>query len=268
MKNHDYSYVVKNTVKQLLNNGQLAVGMGIRQGRTADTAKVAKACGFDWLFIDMEHNSMGIDNAVQMCVSALDTGVTPIVRVPSHHHFHATRLLDGGAMGVIFPHVDTPEQAREAVLNCRFPPVGNRSIPGGLPQLGFASLSQAESCELFNENLLVVVMLETEQAINNADAIAAIEGVDVLLIGSSDLAASMGIPGNFEHPKIEAAYEAVVAACHKHNKHPGMGGIYENKLMEKYVMKGARFLLGGSDLSFIISAGRDRTAFLDSLMLN
>ena len=265
MINSDSSFVVTNTVKQLLDNGKLAVGMGVRQGRTADTARAAKACGFDWVFIDMEHNSMDIDNAVQMCVSALDTGVTPIVRVPSHHHFHATRLLDGGAMGVIFPHVDTPEQAREAVLNCRFPPIGNRSIPGGLPQLGFASLSQAESCDLCNENLLVVVMLETEQAINNADAIAAVEGVDVLLIGSSDLAASMGIPGDFNHTKIEAAYLTVISACHKYNKHPGMGGIYENQLMEKYVTQGARFLLGGSDLSFIISAGRDRKNFLDGL---
>ncbi|OLO12374.1 aldolase [Chromohalobacter japonicus] len=266
MENNNCDYIVKNTAKQLLDNGSLAVGMGVRQGRTADTAKVAKACGFDWLFIDMEHNSMDVDNAVQMCVAALDTGVTPIVRVPSHHHFHATRLLDGGAMGIIFPHIDTPDQAREAVLNCRFPPIGNRSIPGGLPQLGFAALPQSESCDIFNQNLLVIVMLETEEAISNADDIAAIDGVDILLIGSSDLAASMHIPGDFYHPKIEAAYDNVISACRKHKKHPGMGGIYDNKVMEKYVMKGARFLLGGSDLSFIISAGSNRRAFLDSLL--
>jgi 2-keto-3-deoxy-L-rhamnonate aldolase RhmA len=255
-----------NTARQKLDAGGLAVGLGVRQGRTADTAMLAKTCGFDWLFIDMEHNSMDLDTAAQMCVAALPTGVTPIVRVPGPESFHATRILDAGAMGVIIPHVDTPEQARRMVEICKFPPLGKRSVPGSMPQLGFASYSQEDCCRILNDSTLVVVMLETEDAIAAADEIAAVEGVDVLLIGTSDLSADMGVHGQFDHPKIRDAYQRMIAACERHGKHPGMGGIYTPALMDKYVAMGARFLLGGSDLALLMQAGKERMRFLDGLL--
>lgn len=254
-----------NRVRRKLEAGGLAVGYGVRQGRTTDTVIVAQACGFDWLFIDMEHNTMDVDSVVQLCVAALPSGVTPLVRVPGHEPFHATRVLDGGAMGVIVPHIDTAEQAREVVRACKFPPIGERSVPGSMPQLGFASLPQEDCCHILNENTLTVVMLETGMAIDAADEIAAVDGVDVVLIGTSDLSASLGIPGRFEHPGIRDAYERVIAACRRHGKHPGMGGIYAPETMRTYVDMGARFLLGGSDLSFLLAGGRARMEFLRSL---
>ena len=133
MKTHKNPDLFPNVARQKLDAGELAVGLGVRQGRTSDTAMVAKSCGFDWLFIDMEHNSMDLDAAAQMCVAALPTGVTPIVRVPGPESFHATRILDAGAMGVIVPHVDTPDQARRVADICKFPPLGNRSVPGSMP---------------------------------------------------------------------------------------------------------------------------------------
>lgn len=255
-----------NVARQKLDAGELAVGLGVRQGRTVDTAMVAKSCGFDWLFIDMEHNSMDLDTAAQICVAALPTGVTPIVRVPGPESFHATRILDAGAMGVIVPHVDTAEQARRIADICKFPPVGKRSVPGSMPQLGYASYSQEDCCRLLNDSTLIVVMLETEEAIASADEIAAVEGIDVLLIGTSDLSADMGIHGQFDHPRIEAAYRQVIAACARHGKHPGMGGVYVPELMSKYVDMGARFLLGGSDLALLMQAGNERMRFLDGLL--
>ncbi|MCO6384936.1 HpcH/HpaI aldolase/citrate lyase family protein [Oceanicola sp. 502str15] len=266
MKTNKNPDLFPNVARQKLDAGELAVGLGVRQGRTSDTAMVAKSCGFDWLFIDMEHNSMDLDAAAQMCVSALPTGVTPIVRVPGPESFHATRILDAGAMGVIVPHVDTPDEARRVADICKFPPLGNRSVPGSMPQLGYAAYSQEDCCRLLNESTLIVVMLETEEAIEAADEIAAIDGIDVLLIGTSDLSADMGIHGQFDHPRIRAAYERVIAACRKHGKHPGMGGIYTPTIMQKYVSLGARFLLGGSDLSLLMQAGRERMRFLDSLL--
>ena len=266
MKTNKNPDLFPNMARQKLDAGELAVGLGVRQGRTSDTAMVAKSCGFDWLFIDMEHNSMDLDAAAQMCVAALPTGVTPIVRVPGPESFHATRILDAGAMGVIVPHVDTPEQARQIADICKFPPLGKRSVPGSMPQLGYAAYSQEDCCRLLNESTLIVVMLETEEAIEAADEIAAIDGIDVLLIGTSDLSADMGIHGLFDHPRIRAAYERVIAACRKHGKHAGMGGIYSPPIMEKYVGLGARFLLGGSDLSLLMSAGKERMRFLDSLL--
>jgi 2-keto-3-deoxy-L-rhamnonate aldolase RhmA len=259
--------IVENTMKRKLEAGGLAASLNVMHWRGVNIAGIARECGFDWLFIDLEHNSMDLDTAAQLCVAALPTGVTPIVRVPSHDQFQATRILDGGAMGVVVPHVDTPEQARRIVANCKYPPVGHRSLTAPLPQLGFATVPAAEAIEILNRNTLVIVMLETPLAIANADAIAAVDGVDGLLIGTNDLSAEMSLPGQFGHARIEEAYRAMIAACSANGKFPGMGGVYDHALMEKFIGLGVRFLLGGGDVALMMSAGRSRTAFLRGIPL-
>ena len=254
--------VVPNQARRRLAAGELALGMGLRQARTVDIATLAKACGFDWIFIDMEHNSMDVDLASQIAMGALSAGVTPLVRVPGHEHYHASRLLDNGAQGVVAPHVDTVEEAKRIADACRYPPIGKRSMAGPQPQLGFAGTAPAEATRLVNEEMLVTVMLETPKAIANADAIAQVKGVDALLIGTADLCAEMGIHGQLGDAKVEEAYKTVIAACKKHGKYPGMGGVYEPKLMEKYIGLGMRLILSGSDFSFILAGGKQRTDFL------
>jgi 2-keto-3-deoxy-L-rhamnonate aldolase RhmA len=257
--------IIENGVKKKLEAGGLAIGFGVNHLRTVNTAGFAEQCGYDWLFVDMEHNTMDIDTAVQICVAALPTGVTPIIRVPSHDPFHASRALDGGAMGIVVPHVNTAEQARRVVDACKFPPLGHRSLTAPVPQLGFASLPVAEAIATLNRSTLVVIMLETPEAIDNAEAIAAVEGVDVLLIGSNDLTAEMGIPGQYTHEKVIAAYERMIAAARMHGKSAGMGGIYENALMEKYIRMGVRMVLGGGDIGFLMAAAKARAGFLAGL---
>jgi 2-keto-3-deoxy-L-rhamnonate aldolase RhmA len=259
--------VVFNQAKKRLAAGELALGMGLRQARTVDVATIAKTCGFDWLFIDMEHNSMDVDSAAQIAMAALGAEVTPVVRVPGHEHYHATRLLDAGAQGIVVPHVENAEAAERVVAYCKYPPLGHRSIAGAQPQLSFASLPTGEAMRLVNEETLVVVMLETPAAIANAESIAAVKGIDVLLVGFNDLCAEMGMPGEFASERPEAAFAAVVAACRKHGKYPGMGGVYEPQLMRKFVGMGARFVLSGSDVAFMMAGGRERTTFLRTLEL-
>jgi len=118
-----------------------------------------------------------------------------------------------------------------------------------------------------NEETLVIVMLETPDAIAKADAIAAVPGIDSLLIGTNDLTAEMGIPGEYSHPSVEEAYRTVITACKKHGKFPGMGGVYEPKLMDKYIRFGMRLILSGSDTSFIIAGGTERAKFLHNVPL-
>lgn len=254
-----------NYAKQKLAAGDLVIGFGMRSMRTTEAAKIAKTSGFDWLFIDMEHGSFDVDLVCQIAVAALDTGVTPIVRVPGHQHFHAARVLDGGAMGVVVPHVDTPEQAKAAVDHCKFPPIGHRSMTGTLPHLDFENPGGAELPKIMNENIMVVVMLETPTAIENADAIAAVEGIDVLLIGTNDLSAEMGIPGDFGNDRVVAAYETTIAAARKHDIYAGMGGVYDMEIAGRYIGMGAQFLLGGNDTSFILAGGKQRTQTLRSV---
>jgi 2-keto-3-deoxy-L-rhamnonate aldolase RhmA len=219
-----------------------------------------KTAGFDWLFIDMEHNSMDLDTAVQICVAARACGISPIVRVPAFQHFHATRVLDGGAQGIVFPHVDDAETAAQLVDFCRYPPDGRRSISGNLAQIDFAPIPLNQAASAINNATLLVFMLESPKAISNVDAIAAVPGVDALLVGTSDLTMEMGIPGQLDHPEVISAYEAMLGACKKYNKHPGMGGIYQPDLLQKYIGMGVKLILSGSDLSLLMAAGKTRVA--------
>lgn len=256
---------VHNPARERLNAGELSLGVGLRQARTVEIAKLMRAAGFDWLFIDLEHNAMSIETAAEISVAALDAGIAPLVRVPQGQHWMATRALDGGALGIVMPHVDTVEEAREIADRLRYPPVGHRSVAGGLPQLDFKPAKVGEATRALNAATLVVVMLETPRAIENADAIAAVPGIDVLLIGTNDLALEMGIPGEVGDERIAAAYERVIAACRTHGKWPGMGGVYVEELMRRYVAAGMRFVLSGNDATLLLAAATQRAGFLRGL---
>ena len=250
---------MKNIAKEKILKNELCLGVGLRQTRTADIGKIMSTCGYDWLFIDMEHNSMDIDIASQISVAAQDAGITPIVRVPDFAHHHATRVLDCGAMGIVFPHVDDATTAQSLVSNCLYPPKGHRSMTGVLPQLDFKQKPIAEVANLINDSMLIVVMLESPEAISNVDSIAAVEGVDVILIGTNDLCMEMGIPGDYNNSKVKEAYRKVIEACKKHGKTPGMGGVYNEELMSEYIGMGMKFILSGSDLSFMMQSASQRS---------
>lgn len=251
---------IKNVAKERLVAGELAIGIGLRQSRTVDIAKAMKTAGFDWLFLDQEHSMMGLDDAAAISCAAQDAGITPIVRVPGFEHYHAAKALDGGAQGIVVPHVDTPDVAAEMVKNCRYPPIGKRSVTGSLPQLDFASVPLDEGSAAVNDATLLVLMIETGEAVANAEQIAATPGVDVLLVGANDLSMELGIPGELDHPDMVQALEKIVAGCRKAGIYPGLGGIYRQDMIERYVDMGFRMILAGSDLSLMLNAGKASAA--------
>lgn len=243
---------IANPMREKLDRGELALGVGLRSARTVDVARAMKTAGFDWLFIDMEHNTMSLDDACNISVAGQAEGITPLVRVPGVEHHHATRALDGGAQGIIVPHVDDLETAKRMVANTRYPPIGHRSMYGALPQVGFKAYPQGELMEALNRSIYLVLMIESPEGVAAADEIAALDGVDALLIGTSDLTSEMGIPGQLDHPDVVAAYETVIAACKKHGKHAGMGGVYAPDMMERYIDMGMRLILTGSEFTFMM----------------
>ena len=253
---------VPNHALRQLRAGKLAVGLGLRQARTVDTAQLAKTCGFDWLFIDCEHNSMDGDTAAQIAAASLAVGITPLVRVAGLEHWLASRMLDNGAQGIVYPHIDSAEEALRAANACRFPPVGKRSMGGGLQQLGFASMAVGEAARIVNEETLVVAMIESPRGVANCEEIAAVPGIDALLIGTNDLCFELGIPGQFEDARVGEAYRKVIAACRKHGKFPGMGGLYTPELLERHVAMGVQLVLAGSDFSLLMQAGTARAALV------
>lgn len=249
-----------NAAKARLRNNQLAIGIGVRLVRNVDIIKVMKAAGFDWLFLDLEHGSLSIETACEISVASQDSGIAPIVRVPYGELTMATRVLDGGALGVVIPHVDTPEEAREIADKLRYPPRGHRSVGGGQAQFDYAPMPLGEATRLMDENTLVTVMIETPKAVENAEAIAAVPGIDCLLVGSNDLSMEMGIPGDTANAKIQAACDKVIAGCRKHGKWPGMGGAYSEELLALYTGKGMKLILAGNDLPMLTGAARAHQA--------
>jgi 4-hydroxy-2-oxoheptanedioate aldolase len=253
---------VRNVAREKLEQGQLSLGVGIRMTRTVEIAKAMATAGFDWLFLDMEHGVMSLEACAQISAAALDAGIAPIARVPNGQYSIATRALDNGALGIVMPHVDTAAEAREVVEKLKYPPIGHRSVGGWGPHYQLGKLPTGDAVRTLNASNLTVVMLETPAAIENAAEIAAVPGVDVLLIGSNDLCAEMGIPGDFGSDRLADAYGKMIAACQKADKFPGMAGIYNEAIMPRYVAMGARFILSGQDGSFMMAGAQARTAFM------
>ena len=253
---------VRNLARERLERGELSLGVGIRVVRSVEVAKAMKSAGFDWLFIDLEHGALSIETASQMCLAALDTGISPLVRIPNGEYSLATRLLDNGAVGVVVPHVETAKEARDIADRLRYPPLGHRGVFSMMPQFDYRPTANLTAS--LNSANLIAVMLESANAIDNAEAIAAVPGIDILLIGTNDLSIEMGVPGELGHAKIVDAYARMIAACQKYAKWPGMGGVYDDELMMRYISMGARFILSGSDLGFLLDGGSARTAFLRS----
>ena len=247
--------VGENHAKRKLAAGELVLCMGVNQMRTPNVAMIAAACGFDAIYIDLEHNPTSLEAAASICVAALGIGLTPIARVGSRDAHDATRILDCGAQGVMVPHVSTVAEAKAVVESCRYPPQGPASGSG--PALGYAARSQGETNSYLNQETLLIAMLETPEAIENADAIAAVDGIDMLHIGSSDLSTEMGIPGQYNHARMRQAYETTARAARAHGKWMGVGGVGEDLEFQTWLLQlGMRYLTGGSDVGYILSAGR------------
>jgi 2-keto-3-deoxy-L-rhamnonate aldolase RhmA len=251
--------LLRNGVKDKLACDQVVLSMIVRLVRGVEIAQIARTAGFDSIYIDTEHNSFSLDTTGQICMAALAVGITPFVRVPSIAPECISRVLDGGALGVIAPHVQAPQDASRVVRAAKFPPVGNRSVAGGLPHLQFRTFSTAETFEALNEATMVIVMIESAEALAAVEDIAAVEGVDLLLIGTNDLCASLGIPGQLDHDLIRDAYARSIEACRRHGKHLGVGGLSTHpKLAGEFVRLGARYVSTGTDLSFLLSAATAR----------
>ncbi|MFY9695401.1 MAG: aldolase/citrate lyase family protein [Xanthobacteraceae bacterium] len=245
--------VLRNPMKDKLARGEIVSSMTVRLVRGIEIARIAKTAGFDSLYVDMEHASFSLDTTGQICMAALEVGVTPLVRVPGLAE--VSRVLDGGALGIIAPHVRTAAEAREYVRAAKFPPLGDRSAAGLLPHLQYRSFPAAEADAALNEATLLMVQFESEDAVANADEIAAVGGVDMVMIGSNDLLADLGLAGQFDHPRLREAYAKTIAACRKHGKHVGVGGLSSRpELAAEFVRMGARYVSTGTDLGFLLAA--------------
>jgi 2-keto-3-deoxy-L-rhamnonate aldolase RhmA len=253
--------IVRNNVKEKFARDEVVASMTVRLVKSIEIARIAHTAGFDSFYIDIEHSSFSLETTSQICIAGLDAGITPLVRVPTGRPEHVTRVLEGGAMGVIVPHVRSAEEARRVVAAAKFSPVGDRSPVGGggVPHLHYRSFPVIEATQALNDATMVVVMMETLEALEHVEEIAAVDGVDMLFIGTNDLTTEMGQMNNFDHPRVRDAYERTIAACKRNGKHVGIGGLASRPdLIAEYVRLGARFVSTGTDLGFLLGACTQR----------
>jgi 4-hydroxy-2-oxoheptanedioate aldolase len=260
--------ILRNPVKDKLARGEVVASMTVRLVHGVEIAGIAKTAGFDSLYVDVEHSSLSLETTSQICIAALALGIAPFVRVPSIRPEHVGRALDGGALGVIAPHVRSAEEARAVVRAAKFPPFGERSAAGGVPHLQYRSLPAAQANAALNDATMVIVQCESAAFLDQADAIMGVEGVDLALIGTNDLLADWGLSGEYEHPRVRDAYARVIAAAARHGKHVGVGGLATRpKLAAEFVRMGARFVSTGTDLAFLLAACSEKAKQVREMMV-
>lgn len=256
----DNSIDIKNPAKERMRAGDVALGMIVRMARSADIARIAKASGHDFIFIDGQHALFSVETVGHIAQTALAIGVAPLVRVRSCDDPSTPVILDNGATGIIFPDVNSADDARRAVAACKFPPIGKRSVSGGYPNFDFRAVPLTQAVPALNDATLVVCMIETVEGLANVEAIAAVDGVDVIHVGCNDLLTAMGLPGKFGCPEIVAAIERIIAAAKKHGKFAGLGGERDMERQLAFIKSGVRFVTTQTDIGFLMAAANQRTA--------
>lgn len=251
--------------RERLEGGKICLGLNTPHSRTSEIAPILRACGYHWIMIDAEHHPMPSGFAYEIALSAIRCGVFPFVRPRTNLPHEIGAHLTNGALGVIVPHVNTVEQAVSAARACRYPPLGDLSVPGVITQFGYGQ-PLTEAAERFNREAICIVMIESRQAVNCVEEIASVKGVDGLLVGMSDLTFEMGLPGGYGHSETAAAVERICRAAKTNDKFVGMGGVREAVDWKRYMDMGVRMVMTENDLSMLIWRMKDRVNFFTELL--
>lgn len=251
---------MRTTLRQRLAGPGVSIGLAACVVRTVEIVTIARSCGFDILLVDMEHGPIAIGDAASISVTAFEAGLPCLVRVGGPAAPDLARVLDCGAEGVVVPHVETVEEARHVVEKCRFLPLGKRSLPSPLARLGFRVPPASEMMAGIERDTLVVLMIESGLGVANAEAIAAVPGVDMLMIGANDLAADMGHVGAVEHPQVQAAFARVAGAASAYGKAFAVIGVGEALLRSHAFDLGARLVVATNDVNLLVDRGLEVAA--------
>ncbi len=259
---------ISNNALERLRQGRVALGMNARHSRTTEIASILKGCGYHWIFLDDEHSPMPVDRAYEISLASIRIGLTPCVRVRANLPHEIGRHMSNGALGIFIPHVNNAEEASRAARSCRFPPAGELSVPGAFPQFGYPGIQAHYATAAMNELIMVIVMIESQEAVDNAEAIAAVDGVDVMFIGLHDFTHEMGIQGQYGHPRAVNAVEKICKAARANGKHAGIGGVKENSMWEQYIKMGMRMILAENDLTMLVARAKERADFFMNIPLH
>jgi len=212
-----------NRVKKKLKNGERVFGTMLKEARNVNIADILEMAGFDYFVIDMEHAFYDMSSITPILQYARKTEITSIVRIPRLDYAYVAKTLDMGAEGIWVPHLDTPEEARQLVSYGKYPPEGTRgaAVPPFRAKEYQEFKQAADYFRAFNEETLLIAQMESRVAISNVEAITAVPGIDVAMMGTQDLSLDMGLAGQLTHPDVKGAIQKVVDACRKNGRVSG-----------------------------------------------
>lgn len=247
-----------NPLKTALAAGKLQLGSILGQFRSAEIARIYKASGFDWVFVDTEHGGFDIETVQDVCRVSSLIGLTPLVRIADVQYALMARALDCGAEGIILPRVESPELLERAVTWMKFPPQGTRGFGLSRMAVDYALLSMPQIMRYMNENVMTVLQIETLRAVEAREELLAIEGVDAVLIGPADLSISLGVPGEFEHPRLVSAVDSIMDTCARRNIVPGIH-VRLPHLARAWRERGMRLLSCSADAAMLLERATEIT---------
>lgn len=245
-----------------LRDRELALAATVQIARTADTAQIFAAAGFDALVLDAEHNLLPADSVSALCQAALQEGMLPIVRLPDEAPGPIRQALSNGALGVMVARVETPETARAVVRATRFPPDGTRPVPPVFPHFGRRPVPQAEAIAALSDRCVVIVLVETVAGLDAVGAIAGVPGVDVVFLGMSDLSADLEIAGQKDDPRLWRAAERLQSACRNVGVRAGIGGLVAPEQYARAIGMGFSYISAAHDATLLASAAAARAQAL------
>lgn len=211
-----------NPVRAKLRAGETVYGTMAFEFFTPGLTAILACAGAEFVILDTEHSGIGIETVKAQLAAARGSGIVPIVRAPASHYHLVAPLLDAGAMGIMVPMVESADQAARIAAWCRYRPEGVRGLAFGVAHDDYAAGDVTEKMAAANARTLVIALVETRGGIAEVDAIAAVEGIDVVWLGHYDLTNSLGITGQFDHPDFLAAVERLAGACRRHGKAAGI----------------------------------------------
>lgn len=211
-----------NPVKLKLASGAVSIGTMMFEFNTTGIARIAANAGAEFAVYDMEHTGWDIETIRMLIATTPKSKLVPIVRIPTTQYHFVSRVLDMGAMGVMAPMVETAEEARLLVQSAKYPPIGRRGAAFGIAHDEYGTESIPDAVRSANAEQLIIAQIETAKGLANLEQIAAIPEIDVLWIGLYDMANSMGLAGQMDHPQVQTAVDQVLRACQTHHKIPAV----------------------------------------------
>jgi 4-hydroxy-2-oxoheptanedioate aldolase len=242
----------KNLFKAALREGRAQIGIWCSIAGS-DNAEALAGCGFDWMLIDTEHSTVGLDSVKAMLQAAAPYPTQSVVRPGWNDAVEIKRLLDAGAMSILVPYVQNAEEAARAVSAVRYPPQGTRGVAGITRASRYGAVENYLARA--NEEICLLVQVETAEALRNIEAIAAVEGVDGVFVGPADLAASMGYPGNPAAPEVQAAILDAIARIRACGKPAGILSL-DPAFLQKAVAAGSVFTAVDVDQAILLRGAR------------